>query len=426
MSAEEPVAGQAPAPVAVLAPASPSAPARAPEWVWMLFQQLRRRDFAVGPKEYELLREVLRAGFGLASRAELRAVCAALWAKSPEERAVVAALFDQLMPDDWTAPAESPRDELPPPAPSGPPAPKGVTLEAAVPAPAPPPPADAVAVALAGPRLPPLRLPQGPALPYRHVFLPQYPVSFRAVAQAWRRLRWPVREGPRTELDIVATIARRARAAVVSPPVLRPRRRNRARVLLLVDRRGSMAPFHAYVDEVCAVITQSGRIDQVATYYFHDVPLEGADSALLDSLDDVFARLDSVLAEIPPLLDGELYADRDLRQPMPARRVLESAANAAIVIVSDGGAARGRYDLTRLLDTLAFARGLMGLTRHVVWLNPLPRDRWARSSAAEIARHLPMFPMDREGMHKAVDVLRGHTCALERPLPAPALASLAA
>ena len=37
--------------------------------------------------------------------------------------------------------------------------------------------------------LPPLRLSDLPVLPYRHVFLPQYPVSFRAVAQAWRRLR---------------------------------------------------------------------------------------------------------------------------------------------------------------------------------------------------------------------------------------------
>ncbi|MEY9419447.1 uncharacterized protein with von Willebrand factor type A (vWA) domain [Bradyrhizobium japonicum] len=404
-------------------PAATKAPP--PEWAWTLFQQLRRREFAVGPKEFELLREALRAGFGLASRSELRAVCAALWAKSPAERAVVAALFDQLMPDDWTVPAGSLRDEPTPPQPTSRHAPEGMTLEAAAPLPESPPPAEAVAVAATGPRLPPLRLLQDPALLYRHVFLPQYPVSFRAVAQAWRRLRWPVREGPPTELDVAATIARRARAAVVSPPVLRPRRRNRVRVLLFVDRHGSMAPFHAYVDEVCAAITQSGRIGQVTTHYFHDVPLEGAESALRDRLDDVFARLDSVLAEIPPLLDGELYADPDLRKPVSARRVLENAWNAAIVIVSDGGAARGRYDLTRLLDTLAFARGLMGLTRRVVWLNPLPRDRWARSSAAEIARHLPMLPMDREGIHKAVDVLRGHPYTLEQPMPAPALASLA-
>ena len=85
--------------------------------------------------------------------------------------------------------------------------------------------------------LPPLRLSELPVLPYRHVFLPQYPVSFRAVAQAWRRLRWPVREGPATELDVDATVQRRCSLGVVSPPVLRPRRRNRAKLLLLVTGR---------------------------------------------------------------------------------------------------------------------------------------------------------------------------------------------
>ena len=70
-------------------------------FVWKLFQQLRRRDFALGPQEYDLLRVALQSGFGWFSRAELRGVCVALWAKSPEERAVVAALFDQLLVTDW-------------------------------------------------------------------------------------------------------------------------------------------------------------------------------------------------------------------------------------------------------------------------------------------------------------------------------------
>ena len=207
-------------------------------------------------------------------------------------------------------------------------------------------------------RLPPLQLGEMPALPYDHVFLPQYPVNFRAAAQAWRRLRWPVREGPAIELDVDATIARRSRVGMVTPPVLRPRRRNRARLLLLVDRQGSMAPFHDYVEEVCQAISQAGRLRQVATFYFHDVPLEGTDPALLEGL-GLFDNLDSILAEIPPLIDGELFADKDLAIPVSARLVLsEHARGAAVLIVSDAGAARGNYDLRRLLDTIAFLKGL--------------------------------------------------------------------
>ena len=72
-------------------------PGEPPLFLWTLFQQLRRRGFALGPEEYEAVRSALRAGFGWSSRRELREVCSALWAKSREERAVIAALFDQHM-----------------------------------------------------------------------------------------------------------------------------------------------------------------------------------------------------------------------------------------------------------------------------------------------------------------------------------------
>jgi uncharacterized protein with von Willebrand factor type A (vWA) domain len=250
------------------------------------------------------------------------------------------------------------------------------------------------------------------------VFLPQYPVRFREVAQTWRRLRRPVRDGPATELDVDATVARRANQGVVSPPVLRPPRRNRARLLLLVDRQGSMTPFHSYVAEVCHAIRQAGRLGQVGLFYFHDVPVEGADPSVLDQLEgQLFPSLDPVLPEIPPLTDGTLMSDSELMSPISADDVVaEYGRGAAVVIVSDGGAARGRYDLLRLLDTVASLKGVQAWSSRVVWLNPLPREVWKGTTAGQIARHVPMFFMDRVGMHGAVNVLRGHPMRLERPL----------
>jgi uncharacterized protein with von Willebrand factor type A (vWA) domain len=263
-----------------------------------------------------------------------------------------------------------------------------------------------------------LTLSETPALPFEHVFLTQYPVNFREAAQAWRRLRWPVREGPATELDVDATIQRRSRAGVVSPPVLRPRRRNRARLLLLSDRHGSMAPFHGYADEMCRAISEAGRLRSVATFYFHDVPVEGADPVLLEGLaGGPFSSLDSILHEIPPLTSGELYADKDLLTPASVQVVLnDHAQDAAVVIISDAGAARGKYDLLRLLDTAAFLKALKSFSARIVWLNPLPTAAWPPSSAVQIARHVPMFSMDREGMHRAVNVLRGQPYTTEKPI----------
>ena len=391
-----------------------------PFFVWTLFQQLLRRGFALGPEEYDALRDALRAGFGLASRRELRELLCALWAKSREERAVAAALFDQHVVADWSfdVPAEGPSaadaaEVGAAEAPAG-----DLDAAGAIPAVVEPEAAPIPQTTTTG-RLPPLTMGELPSLPYEHVFLSQFPVGYRNVAQAWRRLRWPVRQGPATELDVEGTVQRRSRQGVASPPVLRPRRRNRAELLLLVDRRGSMAPFHAYVEVVCETIGQAGRLGRVGLFYFHDTPLEGTDASLLEPLEgQLFPSLDPVLAEIPALVRGDLFEDRDLLECRSAAEVLAAYAGAAVVVISDAGAARRRYDPLRLLDTVAFLKGLKATTSRVAWLNPLPAAAWSGSTAAQLARHVPMFSMDRDGMHRAVNVLRGQPFTVERPLPA--------
>ena len=66
------------------------------------------------------------------------------------------------------------------------------------------------------------------------------------------------------------------------------------------------------------------------------------------------------------------------RKPHPAEAVLkESSAGTAVVIISDAGAARGRFDPVRLLDTVASLKGLRTVSTRVVWLNPLPATAWA-------------------------------------------------
>lgn len=394
-------------------------PLRPPFFLWSLFEQLRRRGFAIGLGEYEALRQALRAGFGLAGHEDLRAVCTALWAKSPAEQAVVAALFDQHVPWKWRVTPEEP-EKVAPPLPgagdktSGSP---GAAWPAEEPAPRPIEEPAPPTVAGTG-RLPVLMPGDMPVIADWHVFLPQFPVNFRAVAQTWRRLRRPVREGPAIELDVDATVRRRSAQGVVCPPVLRPRRRNSATLLLLVDRQGSMAPFHAYVDEVCEAIRQGGGLRSVETRYFHDTPVEGADPGLLSELEGrLFPELDPVLAAVPALTDGFLLTDPELAEPVSILATLERhARGAAVVIFSDAGAARGRHDLLRVLDTLGFAKGLLSFTRRIVWLNPLPERRWAGTTAAQIARHLPMFAMTAEGMHRAVNVLRGQPAPVTRPL----------
>lgn len=380
-------------------------------FLWQLFQRLRRRGFAIGPQEYEALRQALWAGFGWSSREALRDLCSSLWAKSLREQEILVALFEQLAPepDDWQYSLESFEDL------------SKTNGELSIPR------SDAAekkSAIATSPKtesrggLPPILLTDVKISERPFVFEPQFPLTYREVAQAWRRLRRPVRSGPSVELDIEGTIVRRSQLGVATSVILRPRRRNVARLLLLVDRQGSMAPFHRFCDEVCAAIQQAGRLEETTLYYFHNAPAEGADEQVLESLTGrLFPALDPILPKIQPLLEGNLYADPDLLSPVPVADVLEShAIDASVVIISDAGAARNRYRISRLLDTISFMKALRSYTLHYVWLNPLPRRYWRNSTATQISRHVPMFSLDQEGIQRSVNVLRGQQHIIEKPI----------
>lgn len=397
-----------------------------PDFLWELFQQLRRYHFTLEPDDYEAMWLALRAGYGWTSREALRDLCCALWAKSKQEKEILEALFNQLDAPTWQLPElkaqVSPElDRQPGSIPqSGKEQATGdqkpeLTLEPLHPETETPQTQPVIEMIA---ELPPIVLSNYRLPRHAPVLISQFPLTYREVAQSWRRLRQLDRVGPLVELDVVATVARRCQLGIVSDVVLAPRRRNTARLLVLIDRQGSMAPFHRFADYVCGAIQQTSRLKSVAVYYFHDVPAEGADETVLEALPrQLFPSLDVILPKIEPLSEGFLYSDTDLLSPQAIPEVLESYAHgAAVVLLGDAGAARRRYDLLRLLDSVAFLKALRAYTTRIAWLNPLPRAFWANSTAAQIARHVPMFPMDQPGMYQAVDVLRGRPAFVERPL----------
>jgi uncharacterized protein len=379
--------------------------------VWDLFQKLRRRGFAIGVEDYEALQQSLRAGFGWSSQQAFLSLCTALWAKSRQEGEVLAALFEQLAPegDRWVY--SLPKEDL---ASSEEPPPEDKSVSSK----------PEVAKRSVEPktasqtRLPPISLANVRISERPFVFVPQFPLTYREVAQTWRRLKRPIRRGAATELDLAATIAQRCQLGVVTNVVMRPRTSNVARLLLLVDRQGSMAPFHRFCDEVCRAITEAGRLGETAIYYFHNVPAEGADDRVLEPLvGQLFPVLDPILREIEPLQDGYVYTDRDLLMPKSLPEVLEAdGRGASIVILSDAGCARKQYRVSRLLDTITCLKAIRTYSPDCVWLNPLPKQYWHNNTAGQIARHIPMFPLDREGMEQAVNVLRGHPHIIEKPI----------
>jgi len=384
-----------------------------------LFQQLRWRRFPLGVPDLAALRDSLTAGFGWSSREAFRELIVALWAKSTREADVIRALFARLpWPEDWVALQMSHTLAAPPGAVAQPtlsPMAGGVPAEAdgglapATPAP--------VTQRLGS--MPPLTLSQVDASDARLIFVEQYPLNSREVAQALRRLRRPLRIGPPVELDVAATIARRARAGTSVPPVLVPARRNTSRLLMLVDVAGSMVPYRPFVNLFVESVLEAGWLQQVSLFYFHDTPAVAADRSVLLDLEapGLHPRLDPVLAQIEPVVAGDVFTDEAMTQPAQLRDTYHALpADTVAFIVSDAAAARSSIDTVRLLDNIAFLKGLKTRVRAFAWLNPVPRELWARSNAAQLARHVPMFPLDRRGLEQAVNVLRGQPLPLERPL----------
>ncbi|HET7012987.1 MAG TPA: VWA domain-containing protein [Streptosporangiaceae bacterium] len=383
-----------------------------PSFLWEITHQLRRRGFPIGIDDYDALRAALAAGFGLSSDAALRELCVTLWAKSAEEVEIVRAAFSRVEIDGWdAAPAARFGD--------GDAAGAGLD-SAASPSPTARPSSATGPSSLEATLAPELATtpPATGVLDRSLVLVPQFPLTEREVAQAWRRLRRPLRTGPAVEIDVTATIERRSRSGVVTPPVLTPRRRNTAKLLLMIDRYGSMTPYHGYVGHVVRAIRNAGRLDDVREVYFHDLPGGGSDRSVLDQVTDPFRPdLDSVLGLIRPLDAGRVYSDAELTEPLQLQSVLaEAGPGTAAVVISDAGAARQRLDTDRLLDTIALLKALCGGLSAVTWLNPARPGYWPQSTAGQVGRHIPMFPLTREGLGGAVDVLRGRPVDVERPL----------
>lgn len=205
-----------------------------------------------------------------------------------------------------------------------------------------------------------------------------FPITRRQMKQSWRYLRRFVRDGPATELDIEATVKQFVRQGVLLQTVLMPRRVNRAQLLLLMDRDGSMIPFHELSRRLAETAAQGGRLAKADVYYFHNCS-------------------DKYIYQDPSCCEAKLLTD-----------ILANYSNSAgVLIFSDAGAARGGCNQERIDLTQQFLQQLKQRVRYIAWLNPMPKSRWDSTSADEIASLVPMFELSRQGLQGAISVLRG-------------------
>ncbi|NJD06934.1 MAG: VWA domain-containing protein [Methylococcaceae bacterium] len=350
-----------------------------------LYLYLVRNGFPLSVRDFRDALTALRQGYGLHRRDELGWLCETLWARNEAERLRLRRLFRAF---PWPEPetlrqfAGEGFDKESPSVPTGEDGPGGgpgpVAEGEAGPVPA---------VEFAGPRESGLALPRavwGSTARESFVFTPRPPVSLRSLIVAWRRYRRTLRAGSKVELDIDATVAQQCRSGLLTEPVLLPARRNQARLLVLLDVSPSMAPWGSLAELLTESLRES-RLAHGAVYCFDNVP------------------------------EDPLYADTGLNDPVPLADALQAHPGYPLLILSDGGAAKGRSNRSRLAATRAFLQQgpLRAEWQPVVWLNPMPRERWTGTGAARIAgwSEVSMLELSDDGVVQAVDTLRGKRSA---------------
>ncbi len=209
----------------------------------------------------------------------------------------------------------------------------------------------------------------------------------RQIGVALRRLRnLGKNQGPE-ELDLDATIDHSARNGGEIDLVFGPPRRNRIKLLLLIDVGGSMDPHAELCERLFSAAHAANHFQHFESRFFHNCPYE------------------------------RLFTDIYHWRGEPTAEVLKRVDRTwSIIFVGD--AWMSPYELTHVggaidlfhhnRDTgLAWLRRFRDRCPDSVWLNPEPRRIWNAPSIRIIREAFPMFELTLDGLTEAVDVLGG-------------------
>jgi uncharacterized protein with von Willebrand factor type A (vWA) domain len=218
----------------------------------------------------------------------------------------------------------------------------------------------------------------------------------RNIQVALRKLRVLTRQGRADEFDLDGTIQRTSRNGGLLDIALRPERRNRVNVLLLLDSGGSMDDHVRVCEQLFSAARSS--FHHLESYYFHNCVYghvwrtgarrwrERVPTA------DLFRRLGPhwklIVVGDAAMAPYELVTPRGTFGDGPRR-----------VRIDDPPADSGLAWLQRLRDHYT----------HHVWLNPNPDYGWSYFETTGIIRRLwrqRMYPLTLDGLGKAMLALR--------------------
>jgi hypothetical protein len=217
-------------------------------------------------------------------------------------------------------------------------------------------------------------------------------LDVRQIDVALRGLRKLGREGAVEELDLDETIDKTSKNAGEIDIVFRPPRRNRVKVILMMDVGGSMDPHSELMSRLFTAASRTGRFAKFRSYYFHNCVYNVV-------YEDAEFRKPVQVAD---LISG---SDRDEKLVMVGDALMHPAE------LLDPGGSMYLYNSARASGH-EWLRRLAAHFRSAAWLNPEPERFWSGTTIEVIASVFAMYPLTLDGMAHAVRYL---TRGGERP-----------
>jgi uncharacterized protein with von Willebrand factor type A (vWA) domain len=209
----------------------------------------------------------------------------------------------------------------------------------------------------------------------------------RQIGVALRRLKRLAKDQGPEELQLDDTIDESARNGGEIELVFGPPRRNRIKLLLLMDVGGSMDPYTQLCERLFSAAHAANHFKQFEHRFFHNCVYE------------------------------RLFTDMRIWKGEPTVELLKTLDHTwSVIFVGDAWMAPS--ELTHLGGAISLNHrnsntGLSWLLRirqrvpNSIWLNPEPRERWNAPTIRIVRRVFPMFELSIDGLTEAVDVLRG-------------------
>jgi uncharacterized protein len=210
-------------------------------------------------------------------------------------------------------------------------------------------------------------------------------LDVRQIDVALRGLRRLGREGAIEELDLEETIDKTSKNAGDIDIVFRPPRRNRVKVILMMDVGGSMDPYAELVSRLFTAASRAGRFAKFRSFYFHNC------------------------------VYNSVYEDANFRKGVAVADLMSNSdRDEKLVVVGDAlmhpaelldGSMYLYSDTTRRASGIEWLRRLNAHFRSATWLNPEPDKFWAGTTIEVIASVFAMYPLTLDGLAQAVRYL---------------------